>query len=130
MVAPIIWHKAFQASIGLSRKTSVKRFLGDYVPRVPKHAYEFLEGTDDSWEDGLNIDPDEMGNRPEDPSLITAPEMGNRPEDPSLITAPAGIGPGDDGIDPRIGQVPAWVVGFFVPNASLQVKNLLPHGRY
>ena len=53
-----------------------------------------------------------------------------RPEDPSLITAPAGIGPGDDGIDPRIGQVPVWVVGFFVPNASLQVKNLLPHGRY
>ena len=115
LVAPIIWHKAFQASIGLSRKTSVKRFLGDYVPRVPKHAYEFLEGTDDSREDGLNIDPDEMG---------------NRPEDPSLITAPAGIGPGDDGIDPRIGQVPVWVVGFFVPNASLQVKNLLPHGRY
>ena len=65
--------------------------------------------------DGLNIDPDEMG---------------NRPEDPSLITAPAGIGPGDDGIDPRIGQVPVCVVGFFVPNASLQVKNLLPHGRY
>jgi hypothetical protein len=114
-VAPIIWHKAFKTGLGLSPEDEVRRFLGGYVPRAPKHAFEFLEGIDASWEDGLNADVDLAG---------------NKFSDPALITAPSGIGPGSNGIDLRIAQVPVWVIGMFAPNAGIEVRNLLPHPRY
>ena len=115
VVAPIIWHKAFNFQVPLSQSEEVKRFLGDFVPREPKHAFEFFGGVDDSWEDGENFDPDELGN-------ITI--------DPSRITAPAGLIPGSNGIDVRIGQVPIWVIGVFKSNSGVQVKVLLPESRY
>ena len=114
-VAPIIWHKAFKTRIALSQQDVVRRFLGDYVPQPPKHAFDFLGGTDDVWEDGENFDPDNLG---------------NIPIDPSIITAPSGLGAGANRINTSIGQVPVWVLGVFKPNSGLQVQNLLPEGRY
>ncbi len=87
------------------------------MPRVPKHAFEFLSGADDSWEDAENTDPDGLGN-------ISS--------DPNKITAPAGIGFGPNKIDLRLGnvQVPVWVLGVFNQNSGVEVRNLLPKGGY
>ena len=82
--------------------------------RTPEHAFEFLNGTDDSWRDGENTDPDKLGNF----------------TDPTRITAPTGLGPGDNEISVSAGQVPVWIIGIFDPDAGVQVRNLLPEGRY
>ena len=114
-VAPIIWHKAFKSGLPFSLEEEEKRFLGTYVPRPPKHAFDFLRGLDDSWDGGENFDPDGLGN-------VAA--------DPSRITAPSGTGPGDNRVDVVTGQVPVWVIGLFRTDSGIQVKNLLPEGRY
>ena len=113
-VTPLIWHKAFEASVGFSPEEQVRHFLGNYIPTVPKHAFEFFDGTDDSWEDGENLDPDELGNL----------------NPPSRITAPAGLGAGANLINASIGQVPTWVIGVFEANSGVEVKSLLPESRY
>ena len=126
-VVPIIWFKGFTARSPISSAQEVKRFsgfgekpdeLGKFLPRVPKHGFEFnLVGgvVDFTWEDGLNLDPDKLGNI-----------EGN----PLLITAPSGVGPGANGIDVTTGQVPTWVIGVFRPDQGIQAQNILPQTRY
>ena len=114
-VVPILWHKAFKQTQAFSQQEEVKRFLLDFVRKEPKHAFEFLAGADDSWKDGENFDPDDLG---------------NNPTNSSLITAPSGLGPGENRIDPDVDQVPVWVIGIFDPNSGLEVRNLLPESRY
>ena len=109
-VVPLIWHKAFRT--GSNQKAT---FLGDFLQGGTKHAFEFVEGGDLSWEDGENFDPENMGNSTTGPSKITAPE---------------GLGTGDNKIDPAIGQVPVWVIGLFRANQGIEVQVLLPPERY
>ena len=114
-VAPIIWNKAFRRSQLLTGTELVKTFLLDFVRQEPKHAFEFLGGIDESWEDGENLDPDRVG---------------NVARDSALITAPAGIGAGDNLINTVIDQVPVWVIGVFDPNRGVEVRNLVPDSKY
>ena len=114
-VIPIIWNKAYRTVEAFSDQAKTKRFLGDFVPRPPKHAFEFVAGNDVGWRDGENTDPNGLG---------------NVPTDSSLITAPAGIGSGDNMIDVSTTQVPVWVLGIFDLNHGVQVKALLTNTAY
>lgn len=114
-VAPVIWDKAFKSTGILSSKEKVSRFLGNFIPRVPKHAFDFFDGLDDSWEDGENSDPDNLG---------------RDPSNPSVITAPSGVGSGENRISVDIGQVPVWVIGIFDLTKGVEVRNLLHQNSY
>ena len=110
-VVPLIWHKAFKT--GPNVKAT---FLVDFVQGAPKHAFDFFQGGDLSWEDSENFDPDNLGN---------SPTAGS-----SRLTAPVGVGTGDNKINVSIGQFPVWVIGVFRGNRGIEVQTLLPPGRY
>ena len=114
LVVPIIWHKAFESDGFLSQGTEIKRYFPDFLNSPPKHAFDFLRGLDESWEDGVNLDPDDL----------------QEGADPSRITAPEGVGPGDNWIDVDNDQVPVWVLGKFETNKNVQVTSLLPDSLY
>ena len=114
-VIPIIWNKAYRTVEAFSDQSKVKRFLGDFVPRPPKHAFQFVAGLDVGWRDGENTDPNGLGNNPADSSLITAPE---------------GIGSGDNKINVSTTQVPVWVLGVFDLNSGVEAKALLTNTAY
>ena len=108
-VVPLIWDKGFRSSLPLSQDEVSRHFVPDFVPRPPKDAFDFLGGLDDSWEDGRNLDPDELEN------VESAP---------GLIKAPIGLGPGENSINPQSDQVPIWVIGVFQPKSGVEVRNL------
>ncbi|MBI2165523.1 MAG: hypothetical protein HYU29_03860 [Chloroflexi bacterium] len=109
ILVPMIWEKAFEGE-GAAK---TKRFVPNFLARHPKHAYDFLAGADTSWKDGVNSDPDQLGNI-----------VGN----PGLITALEGFGAGPNRINLSIAQTPVWAIGNI--DGAIRVVNLLPQTRY